>query len=164
MDRRKRWFNVLVFAIFACFFLSMIPSYGEICQVDEKTKKEECTRYHFALVDAWHTAKFFDDHNGAVTALFTIVLAISTIGLWSATKKLYDAGERQLEITREAAERQSLETALSLKLTEESVKAANLSAEAAKGRSQLLAWVSLIWSELSRRGTDQHPKMYCASN
>ena len=79
------------------------------------------------LRNSWTT------HNGAVTALFTIVLAISTIGLWSATKKLYDAGERQLEITREAAGKgQSRETALSLKLTEEPVKAANLSAEAAK--------------------------------
>lgn len=34
-------------------------------------------------------------------ALFTFILAISTIGLWSATICLYRAGERQTKLTRE---------------------------------------------------------------
>ena len=46
---------------------------------------------------------FFDMHGEAFTALFTIVLAISTILLWSATQQLWLAGERQIEIAKEAA-------------------------------------------------------------
>ena len=37
-----------------------------------------------------------DDNDKAVVAAFTIVLALSTIGLWLATNKLWEAGERQL--------------------------------------------------------------------
>jgi hypothetical protein len=38
-----------------------------------------------------------DDNDKAVVAGFTIVLGISTIGLWLATNKLWEAGERQLK-------------------------------------------------------------------
>jgi hypothetical protein len=40
----------------------------------------------------------------SITAFFTFVLAISTIYLWSATRNLYEAGERQLGIAKESAE------------------------------------------------------------
>jgi hypothetical protein len=42
------------------------------------------------------TAAFFDDHNGAFTALFTIVLAVSTILLWKATTRSARISERAL--------------------------------------------------------------------
>jgi hypothetical protein len=47
-----------------------------------------------------------DDNDKAVVAGFTIVLAISTIGLWLATNRLWEAGERQLSHLSNTAERQ----------------------------------------------------------
>lgn len=44
------------------------------------------------------------DNDKAVVAGFTIVLAISTIGLWLATIDLYRAGERQLELLTRTAD------------------------------------------------------------
>src|SRR5882672_3875935 len=40
-------------------------------------------------------------------ALFTLVLAVSTVGLWVATIALYRAGERQLALTTKTANRQT---------------------------------------------------------
>lgn len=42
--------------------------------------------------------EFMNKNGEAVTAFFTIVLAVSTIGLWFATNRLYEAGERQMEL------------------------------------------------------------------
>lgn len=47
-----------------------------------------------------------DDNDKAVVAGFTIVLAISTIGLWLATIKLWRAGETQRNLAEDTAERQ----------------------------------------------------------
>jgi hypothetical protein len=47
-----------------------------------------------------------DDNDKGVVAGFTVVLAISTIGLWLATNRLWDAGERQLGHLSDTAERQ----------------------------------------------------------
>jgi hypothetical protein len=43
------------------------------------------------------------DASEAITALFTVVLGVSTIGLWRATQKLWEAGERQIEVAHQAA-------------------------------------------------------------
>ena len=42
------------------------------------------------------TLTWLERHGEAVIAAFTIVLALSTIGLWRATRKLYEAGEQQI--------------------------------------------------------------------
>jgi hypothetical protein len=47
-----------------------------------------------------------DDNDKAVVAGFTIVLAVSTIGLWLATNKLWRAGETQRNLAEDTAERQ----------------------------------------------------------
>ena len=46
-------------------------------------------------------AQFFDEHHEAVVAAFTIVLALSTIGLWSSANDLYRAGERQVRFAQQ---------------------------------------------------------------
>ena len=46
---------------------------------------------------------FLNANGGAVTAIFTIVLAFSTVGLWQATYRLWDTAERQIDLTRQAA-------------------------------------------------------------
>lgn len=47
-----------------------------------------------------------DDNDKAVVAGFTIVLAISTIGLWIVTHSLWRAGETQRNLAEDTAERQ----------------------------------------------------------
>jgi hypothetical protein len=47
-----------------------------------------------------------DDNDKGVVAGFTVVLAISTIGLWLATIKLWRAGETQRLLAEDTAERQ----------------------------------------------------------
>lgn len=46
---------------------------------------------------------FLNTNGAAVTAIFTIVLAFSTVGLWQATYRLWDTAERQMDLTRQAA-------------------------------------------------------------
>lgn len=55
--------------------------------------------------------EFFDHHGEAVTAIFTVVLASSTILLWWSTRGIYKAGERQISVARDAVEaaRQSVD-------------------------------------------------------
>jgi hypothetical protein len=66
-------------------------------------------------------ANAFEDHGEAVIAAFTIVLAISTIGLWRSTKKLWEAGEKQIAVAAFAANS-----------SEQSARAAHRAAETAK--------------------------------
>ncbi|WP_409188353.1 hypothetical protein [Bradyrhizobium sp. RDM4] len=63
-------------------------------------------------------------HDKSVVGGFTIILAISTIGLWFATNSLYRAGEKQLEFLRESSVAQSRDM-------QASIEAAKVSAEAA---------------------------------
>jgi hypothetical protein len=56
------------------------------------------------------TGEFLHKNGEAVTAAFTIVLAISTIFLWRATERLFQAGERQIEFLRASSERQVRDT------------------------------------------------------
>src|SRR5258708_32572953 len=50
--------------------------------------------------------RLLEAHDKGVTALFTIVLAIATAFLWHATYRLWIAGERQVKLSRDTAERQ----------------------------------------------------------
>jgi hypothetical protein len=53
-----------------------------------------------------------------VIAAFTVILAISTIGLWRSTDKLWDAGERQIRLSRSTAAVQARNTRRQLKLSQ----------------------------------------------
>jgi hypothetical protein len=68
-----------------------------------------------------------NDNDKAVVAGFTIVLAISTIGLWFATIDLYKAGERQIEFLRESSEAQGRDMQASVSAAQRSADAAMLS-------------------------------------
>lgn len=73
-----------------------------------------------------------DDNDKAVVAGFTIVLAISTIGLWLATNKLWSTGERQIKLLAETSAAQSRDMQASIKVAQTAVKAAQKSADAAE--------------------------------
>ncbi|MGJ4927176.1 hypothetical protein ACQR1I_18185 [Bradyrhizobium sp. HKCCYLS2038] len=57
-------------------------------------------------------------------ALFTLVLAISTVGLWIATIGLYKAGERQLRFLKKSSAIQFRDTQKSIAVADRSAKAA----------------------------------------
>ncbi len=66
-----------------------------------------CSTFHagaalvFEKVDS-----FLEHHDKSVVGGFTIVLAISTIGLWLATNRLWQAGETQRLLAENTAERE----------------------------------------------------------
>jgi hypothetical protein len=60
--------------------------------------KENCTIFHgpVALLIIGF-GNFFETHDKGIVAAFTVILAMSTIGLWTATINLYKSGEQQIK-------------------------------------------------------------------
>lgn len=110
MRLRERLFWLCVGAALIVLFISIIPSQYEICETTEKAQEKQCPTYRVLPFLVIKIGKILDDHNGAVTAIFTIVLAASTIALWAATRRLWVAGERQFKLTRAMSIRQSRDT------------------------------------------------------
>jgi hypothetical protein len=99
--------------------------------------------------------EFLHENGEAVTAFFTIILAVSTIGLWGATYHLYKAGEEQRlsseriaaeqrQSSERIAERQSEQTQRSLDIAFTAANAAELSAKAAVGSELPLVFLTSI--------------------
>jgi hypothetical protein len=139
LKRREKIGWLAIGLIYIVGLLGLLPGHYEICEVAEKTKEENCTAYRMLPFAVVKVGKILDDHNGAVTAVFTVVLAISTIGLWVATRKLWDAGERQLKLATDTSAAQSLDM-------KESIAAGKIAAEAAS-KSADLAEQALIVSQ-----------------
>src|SRR5664279_5055960 len=81
---------------------SSIPTQGEICKEDTATHTKQCTTHNTALVLLRHVAEFLEDHGEAVIATFTVVLAVSTIMLWDATKRLWKSGDENMRVLERA--------------------------------------------------------------
>jgi hypothetical protein len=80
-----------------CHEPSYQPGSGQDSATDCSVFQAPIFRFLFWFANA------FDNHGEAVIALFTIVLAISTIGLWRSTRKLWEAGEKQIAVAAFAA-------------------------------------------------------------
>jgi hypothetical protein len=107
LTRREKIFWLIVGAIFVIGFIFLIPAYGQICEQNKDGSQGDCPRYHVALVAIWHIAKFLDDHNGVMIAIATGVVAWFTFSLRQSTDKLWDAGERQLDLLAKTSTAQS---------------------------------------------------------
>jgi hypothetical protein len=94
------------------------------------------------------TGTFLKENGEAITALFTIILAFSTIGLWLSTNRLWDAGERQLKVVqdnfarqlaenREIAETNWKQSSQSILTSIEATKAATSQAESASRQAKI---------------------------
>jgi hypothetical protein len=59
---------------------------------------------------------FWEKTTSDPVAMFTLVLAFSTVGLWAATIGLYRAGERQLKLVKDNANQQSSDTQATIAL------------------------------------------------
>jgi hypothetical protein len=75
-------------------------------------------------------ATFFEDHSEAVTAAFTIVLAVSTIGLWLSTYRLWQAGDTQILTSRKIAGVQARQTRQAIREARRSADASKHSTDA----------------------------------
>lgn len=83
----------------------------EVCEIDKTTRVEHCAVHGTALAALIRVGKFFERHGDAIVAAFAIVLAMSTILLWLATRRLqqsiaalHEAGERQIAVARQSAD------------------------------------------------------------
>lgn len=93
-------------------------------------EEKYCPAFHIGAALVFEKANaFLEAHDKSVVGGFTIVLAISTIGLWLATNKLWDAGERQLQLLTESSAEQAESTRASLAIAAASAKAAQRSGE-----------------------------------
>jgi hypothetical protein len=112
------------------------PENGE--QPTNHNDKKYCPAFHtgaalvFESVDA-----FLERHDKSVVGGFTIVLAISTIGLWLATNALWKAGEKQFGLLAETAVAQSRDMQASIVAAQQSATAATQALSANR------AWIIL---------------------
>jgi hypothetical protein len=128
LTRREKIFWLIVGAIFVIGFIFLIPAYGQICEQNKDGSQGDCPRYHVALVAIWHIAKFLDDHNGVMIAIATGVVAWFTFSLRQSTDKLWDAGERQLDLLAKTSTAQSRDMQASIAVAQQSADAAQTQA------------------------------------
>ena len=75
--------SMILVALFAASFL--FSAEYKICSPNEYTHTKECTPYHYGpYVFAW-LVSVADNHNGLITAIATVFVAIFTWTLWSVT-------------------------------------------------------------------------------
>lgn len=96
-------------AVFLIYFFawhsSLESTTEEYCTQNPRTDQENCSTYDVTLVALLKLGRFFDDHNGAFVALFTLALVLSTAALWWVTKQTAEATEASTQtiINRERA-------------------------------------------------------------
>lgn len=117
---RKRLRNALWIVVFLCLlgFVGYMISDAEQTSQGKPSYKHQATERHgndknyaaydVSLVTVGQIGKFLDEHNGAITALSGIAVAVFTGTLWWVTKGMAKLAEREREDTVrsiEAAER-----------------------------------------------------------
>jgi hypothetical protein len=135
---REKIFWLVVGTIFVVGFIALIPAHGEICKESQKASEEACTSYSLVPFLVIEIGKILDALGVAITALATIAITWFTFSLRRSTDKLWDAGERQIELARETSAAQSLDMQASIKAAKKSAKVAE-NALIATDR----AWISI---------------------
>jgi hypothetical protein len=102
--RREKLFWLCAGVALIVLVFSLVPGHYEICEVAEKNKDEHCASYQIVPFVGIKIAQILDKAGGIITALATIAIAIFTFTLKRATDKLWDAGERQIEVAAKSAE------------------------------------------------------------
>jgi hypothetical protein len=76
-------------------------------QAGEQTLKKHLADFSVLIRQRGSCIGFFIHRNeGAITALATLLIALFTLTLWRSTDKLWEAGERQLRLSEDTAQRQ----------------------------------------------------------
>jgi hypothetical protein len=107
------------------------PKYNQQAHNDSdgSAKKENPSANDVSL--AFRIGKFLDDHNGALNAIATVVIAALTIALVIFNRSLVRLVLRQTEDARQISGRQAEETKAQIAIAEKSAETANVSAQAA---------------------------------
>lgn len=82
---------------------SLIPMYGEICEKPNDVANKDCTQYYITLFAFFRLLRFLEDHNGAITALATVVIGVFTVVLAQSTNKLWEESKKATESAEKAA-------------------------------------------------------------
>jgi hypothetical protein len=107
------------------------PEHGQ--QSPDHDDKKYCPAFHMGAALVFErTDRFLEAHDKSVIGAFTIVLAISTIGLWLATNRLWSAGERQLTLAAETSAAQSRDMQASVAEAKKSADATLIAAQVSK--------------------------------
>jgi hypothetical protein len=117
MKRREKIFWLIIGAIFFVGFIALIPTHGEICKESAKSGEETCASYRLVPFLIIEIGKILDALGVAITALATIAIAWFTWSLRRSTDKLWDAGERQLQLLSETSASQSRDMQASINET-----------------------------------------------
>jgi hypothetical protein len=138
LRRREKIFWLAVGAALFIGFMALIPAHYEICKESAKPGEEACASYRFLPFLLVEVGKILDALGVAITALATIAIAWFTWSLRRSTDKLWDAGERQLELLSATSAAQSSEMKASVAAAEAAV---NVAQDTAK--RQLRAYVTV---------------------
>jgi hypothetical protein len=135
-----RWWWRAVLFLGAWIFFESAISWLATCQPYESetyygSEKNHCTLLHgpFLTLSLFvaRAPIFLRTYEHELIAGFTIVLAVSTIGLWFSTRKLWQAGDTQIRTSRDIAALQARQTRVSIREFRRSADAADESAKAA---------------------------------
>lgn len=122
-------------------------------QTADNDEKKYCPAFHTGVIASLDALDgFLEHHDKSVVGGFTIILAISTIGLWLATIKLWAAGEKQFGLLSESAAAQGVDMRSSIAAANRAAKAAEDSVDmaGAANERQLRAYVFISKSKLSK--------------
>ena len=81
---------------------SLQHHFGSDCADESVGRGAECAVYRVPVVAIAALSHLVHDEHDTVTAIFTVVLALSTLFLWDATRRLWISGETQIKETRKA--------------------------------------------------------------
>src|SRR5437773_6606543 len=102
MRRRLNPEFVLIFLVASIFWAGILG--WQAAYAPTEIEKQHC--YEAAQKSGHKTEdckSFWEKATSDPVAFFTLVLAVSTIGLWVATIGLYHAGERQIAVAASAS-------------------------------------------------------------
>ena len=128
-----------------CWSSDLSPTTARFASSAGDAKVASCTSYQLLPFILFEAAQFLDKMGGAITALATIAIAIFTFTLKRATDKLWDAGERQLNLLAETSAAQSRDMQASIRAATDSANAAITSNQIAvtNAERQLRAYVTV---------------------
>lgn len=103
-EKHKRIGKVLAIALLlVALFLAPFfqETYNDQCPAKAKGDSEQCSAEHVISLSFSRAGQFLRDNHDVIIALGTLFIALFTFTLWRSTEKLWDAGERQINLAEE---------------------------------------------------------------
>jgi hypothetical protein len=113
----KKYWPAIILSLLLLAILDGTVSSLQTCHPTSADQSGSCSIFRGPLLSLIISAgDFFDSHDKGIVAAFTVILAISTIGLWLATISLFRSGENQIRSSRQIASIQARQTRQQLSL------------------------------------------------